>query len=91
MAKGMILTTHRRGDKLLPGDALVTFEFHKGWPCFQGQPLEEAEIKEAHDTIGEMRSKLYIMQRVRRWAGRYFQHPLRLYFEEGQTCREVDP
>ncbi len=60
---------------------METFEFNLGWPCFQNMPLEEAEIKEVNESILEMRPSLYLMQRIRNWAEKFFQPSLAVYWD----------
>lgn len=60
---------------------METFEFNQGWPCFQNMPLEAAEIKEVNETIHEMRPSLYLMQRIRNWAVKFFQPSLAVYWD----------
>lgn len=61
---------------------METFDFNQGWPCFHDMPLEEAEIKEVNDTIHEMRPSLYLMQRIRNWAEKFFQPSLAVYWDD---------
>jgi len=72
----------RRAPFTWGGITMRSYTFRENWPCFNDYPLEDAEIRESLDTITEMIPQLYIMQRIRQWAIRYFQPHPPLYWSE---------
>ena len=81
----------RRAPFTWGGITMRSYTFRENWPCFNDYPLEDAEIRESLDTITEMIPQLYIMQRIRQWAIRYFQpHPPLYWSEELQICNHPE-